>query len=189
MSERKKLVFGIIFIIIFIIVTFLCVRILNKRFNDKIEELDTNTQEEEIQINNQINNSSENINFEKNFNESVNNLDETLFLVDAENYMPQSNEIKTTENKAKEIAQKGFEESAKRIAGEGAENKETETVRIEEMSPNNYFTRYYYEGDKIYNNIKRKCYVVSRENDMGNGISIYIDVTTGLIIGGEAFGD
>ena len=27
------------------------------------------------------------------------------------------------------------------------------------------------------------------QNDMGNGISIYVDVTTGLIIGGEAFGD
>ena len=45
------------------------------------------------------------------------------------------------------------------------------------------------QSDKIYKEISRKCYIIQRENDMGNGISIYVDVTTGLIIGGEAFGD
>ena len=41
----------------------------------------------------------------------------------------------------------------------------------------------------MYKNIIRKCYIVRRENEMGNGIKIYVDVTTGLIIGGAAFGD
>ena len=79
--------------------------------------------------------------------------------------------------------------SEKRIAGEGADNKESEIVRIEEESPNNYFTRYINDGDEIYTNIKRKCYIISRENEMGNGVKIYVDATTGLIIGGGAFGD
>ena len=38
-------------------------------------------------------------------------------------------------------------------------------------------------------NKKRNCYVITRENDIGNGISILVDVTTGIIIGGYAFGD
>ena len=32
-------------------------------------------------------------------------------------------------------------------------------------------------------------YVITKENSMGNGVSIYVDTDTGLIIGGEAFGD
>ena len=40
-----------------------------------------------------------------------------------------------------------------------------------------------------YTNIKRKAYVVTKENNMGNGVMVYVDVTTGLIIGGAAFGD
>ena len=37
--------------------------------------------------------------------------------------------------------------------------------------------------------LKTHGYKVTRTNDMGNGIYIYIDKTTGLIIGGGAFGD
>ena len=127
--------------------------------------------------------------FERKYNEAINNLDKSVFLVDVDNYNPESNDIKISEEKAKEIAQKGFEESARRISEEGASNKETERVQIREESPNNYFTRYIYDGDKIYMNKKRKCYVITRENDIGNGISILVDVTTGIIIGGYAFGD
>lgn len=127
--------------------------------------------------------------FERKYNEAINNLDKSVFLVDVDNYNPESNEIKISEEKAKEIAQKGFEESARRISEEGASNKETERVQIREESPNNYFTRYIYDGDKIYMNKKRNCYVITRENDIGNGISILVDVTTGIIIGGYAFGD
>ena len=87
------------------------------------------------------------------------------------------------------MAQKGFEESKKRIAGEGADDKDSETVKIEQINANNYFTRLSDQSDKIYKEISRKCYIIQRENDMGNGISIYVDATTGLIIGGEAFGD
>lgn len=153
--------------------------IANETVN-KIENYNQNS-------NNSINN--ENIDFEKVYNEAINNLDKNYFLTDFENYFPQSLEIKISEIEAKNIAEKGFVESAKRIAAEGVENKESETIKIEAKLPNNYFTRYYYEGDKVYKTSVRNCYVVTRENEMGCGVSIYVDATTGLIIGGEAFGD
>ena len=54
---------------------------------------------------------------------------------------------------------------------------------------NNFFTADHNLISKIYSNIKRKCYVFTRENDMGCGAKVYVDVTTGLIIGGQCFGD
>ena len=42
---------------------------------------------------------------------------------------------------------------------------------------------------EIYKNIVRKCYVFIREDSLGNGSMVFVDVTTGLIIGGECFGD
>ena len=122
-------------------------------------------------------------------NLAVKNLDKNIFLTDFESYKLENNDIKISESKAKEIAQKGFEESKKRIAGEGADNKSFETVKIEQINANNYFTRLSDQSDEIYKEISRKCYVIQRENDIGNGISIYVDVSTGLIIGGQAYGD
>ena len=122
-------------------------------------------------------------------NIAVKNLDKNIFLTDFENYKPENNDVKIPESKAKEIAQNGFEESKKRIAGEGANDKDSEIIKIEQINANNYFTRLSDQSDKIYKEISRKCYIIQRENDMGNGISIYVDVTTGLIIGGKAFGD
>ena len=122
-------------------------------------------------------------------NIAVKNLDKNIFLTDFESYKPENNDIIISESKAKEIAQKGFEESKKRIAGEGADEKNSETVKIEQINANNYFTRLSDQSDKIYKEISRKCYVIQRENDIGNGISIYVDVSTGLIIGGQAYGD
>ena len=122
-------------------------------------------------------------------NLAVKNLDKNIFLTDFESYKLENNDIKISESKAKEIAQKGFEESKKRIAGEGADNKSSETVKIEQTNANNYFTRLSDQSNKIYKEISRKCYVIQRENDIGNGISIYVDVSTGLIIGGQAYGD
>lgn len=123
------------------------------------------------------------------YNIAVNNLDKKIFLLDFDNYKPESNDIKITESKARQIAQIGFEESKKRIAGEGADDADSEICKIEEKNPNNYFTRLYGQSDKRYNDISRKCYVIQRENELGCGIYIYVDVTTGLIIGGGAFGD
>ena len=115
--------------------------------------------------------------------ESLNNnnpysLDKTYFVIDPENYKP-DHENKTkisSQDKIKQIAQIGFDESAKRIAGEGAENKASEKITTETVSPNNYFTRLHSEYDKV-------------TNEMGCGIKIYIDSVSGLIIGGDAFGD
>lgn len=151
-------------------------------------------------IENQISNTQESNNlkdspsqakqdFNAAYDESVDNLDETVFLVDVENYASNNSEIKITKSQAKLIAQKGFDESKSRIAGEGADNEESETIELKDVSPNNYFTRHFYEYDEVYTEIKRKSYAVTRKNEMGNGITIYVDATTGLIIGGEAFGD
>lgn len=123
------------------------------------------------------------------YNEMAENLDKSVYLTDFENYNVESNEVKISEEKAKEIAEIGFQESAARIAGEGVRDTETEYIEIREVSPNNYFTHKYNEGTEVYTNIKRKTYVVTKENNMGNGVMIYVDVTTGLIIGGAAFGD
>lgn len=119
---------------------------------------------------------------------AVNDSDNTIFLTDFEKYVPNSNDVKITEQEARKIAQKGFEES-KRIASEGTDDISSETIKMEEVFANNYFTRYYYQGNEVYDKIKRNCYVVQRENDMGCGVTIYVDATTGLIIAGRAFGD
>ena len=80
----------------------------------------------------------------------------------------------------KKIAESGFTESASRIAGEGINDTKEENIELREVSPNNYFTRKYNEYDKVYTNIKRKAYVVTNENEMGNGVSVYVDANTGL---------
>lgn len=122
--------------------------------------------------------------------EAISNLDNTVFLTDFENYNPDSNEIKITEKEAKKIAQKGFDESKSRIAAEGVDNIESETIEIIETVANNYFTRYYYQRNENYDNLRRNCYAITRrQSDLENGVTIYVDVTTGLIIGGMAFGD
>ncbi len=123
------------------------------------------------------------------YNEMAENLNESIYLTNFENYNITSNEVKISEEKAKEIAEVGFQESAIRIAREGVRDTEKEYIDIREVSPNNYFTRKYNEAMDVHTNIKRKAYVVTKENNMGNGVMIYVDVTTGLIIGAEAFGD
>ena len=160
--------------------------------NNEINNSNVASNEASSNMNNESSNADNNslsIELQKENNEAINNLDKKFFLTDFENYFPESNEVKISETEAKKIAEKGFAESAKRIAGEGVENKESETIKIEAKLPNNYFTRYYYEGDKVYKTSVRNCYVVTRKNEMGCGVSIYVDVATGLIIGGEAFGD
>ena len=122
--------------------------------------------------------------------EAITNLDNTVFLSDFENYNPNSDEIKITESQAKKIAQKGFEESKNRIAAEGVDNIASEKIEIIGTAANNYFTRYYFEKNENYDNLRRKCYAITRrQSDLENGVTIYVDVTTGLIIGGMAFGD
>lgn len=123
------------------------------------------------------------------YNKSVENLDTEYFVTDFETYRPNDKSKNLNEKQISEIAEKGFEESAKRIASEGASNKETETIKLQEIIPNNYFTSKYQERRIIYNDLKMNAYVVTRENEMGCGIKIYIDPSTGLIVGGEAYGD
>lgn len=124
-------------------------------------------------------------------NQAVKALDSNYFVIDPLNYKSNSeNKTKiSSESKIKSIAEIGFSESKKRIASEGVDNKESEVISTEILSPNNYFTRLYSEYDREYTDVKIECFVVTRKNDMGCGVSIYIDSVTGMIIGGKAFGD
>lgn len=122
----------------------------------------------------------------KKFNERVASRSDKIFLKDFENYKPENNNTNITQKEAEKIAEIGFEEAG--TIGESGD-KENQTLRIEEKVANNFFTMDYSCKLEAYSNIVRKCYVFTRENSLGNGSQIYIDVTTGLIIGGECFGD
>ena len=124
--------------------------------------------------------------WKKTFDERVENRSDTIFLKDFENYNPGSSEIKITQKEAEKIADIGFEEAG--TIGEAGE-KENQIVHIDEVYANNFFTMDHNCISKMYSNIRRKCYIFSRENEIGNGSLVYIDVTTGLIIGGQCFGD
>ncbi len=142
-------------------------------------------------------NTSSNINAEqtsedfwKEYDKAVDNLDKTLFVTDFKTYKPKDTDMEFTNREISGIAENGFKESAARIAGEGANDKASEKIEeLDEIIPNNYFTRKYKESNSVYKDLKTHGYKVTRTNDMGNGIYIYIDKTTGLIIGGGAFGD
>lgn len=123
------------------------------------------------------------------YDKQVDKLDQNYFLINFNNYNVKSNEIKISEEKAKEIAEIGFKEAGARIASEGVTDTVSESVVIDEVVANNFFTRKYNQGDKSYTNIKRKAYIFKKENYMGNGVNVYVDVNSGLIIGGRAFGD
>lgn len=138
--------------------------------------------EENIQPNQQIAEQD----WKEQFDKRVASRDEKIFLKDFNNYKPTSSEIKISQAEAEKIADIGFVEAE--TIGE-AGDKENQTVRIEEVFANNFFTADHNLISKIYSNIKRKCYVFIRENDMGCGAMVYVDVTTGLIIGGQCFGD
>lgn len=120
------------------------------------------------------------------FNERVANRSDKIFLKDFDNYKPESNDTKISQSEAEKIAEIGFEE-ADTIGTSG--EKDSQVVRIEEKTANNFFTMDYGCKQEMYNNIVRKCYVFVREDSLENGAMIFVDVTTGLIIGGECFGD
>lgn len=140
-----------------------------------------------VNVNCIYNNINNTLLWEESHNQAIDNIDTTIFLQDFENYAPVNNEVKITETQAKEIAEKGFEETIY-SNGMRVNNAISETIKVEKVCANNYFTRRYDEPDEVYTKIKRKCYIVQREDVMKCGVAIYVDVTTGLIIGGYAFG-
>lgn len=125
---------------------------------------------------------------EDQYDNQVNTLDTNTFKNSSTNSTEKQNTNKEiTKEEADEIAEQGFKE-AQRIVGQYS--KDTQEVTIEEVYANNFFTRKSYETDTVYNNQpKVKCYVYTRTDDMLNGVSIYVDINTGKIIGGRAFGD
>lgn len=125
--------------------------------------------------------------FNAEYNNKVENIDTDIFVTDFEEYISVVNtDILVSESKAKEIAEKAFEEAV-RIAGEY--DKSTQTMKKEYVYANNFFTAKYTDSPRNYGSKKIQAYVFTREDEMGNGISIYVDVNTGKVIGGKAFGD
>lgn len=126
-------------------------------------------------------------NWKNEYNSKVDNIDSNVFVTNFEEYFSNKNKSGSiSETTAKEIADKAFDE-ASRIAG--SYDKSTQTMKKESVYANNFFTFKTNEGPKNYGSEKVKCYVYTREDEMGCGVSVYIDANTGKVIGGEAFGD
>lgn len=125
--------------------------------------------------------------FEKEYDNKVENIDKNIFVTDFEEYMSNAHpDTLISQSKAEEIADKAFEE-ASRIAGEY--DKQTQVMKKESIYANNFFTAKIGQSPKNYGTSKIQAYVFTREDEMGNGISVYIDVRTAKVIGGKAFGD
>ena len=126
-------------------------------------------------------------NFETEFDEQVDNLNTQIFVKDFDSfYLEYQNATgNIAQEQAEEIAEVGFEE-AERIVGDY--DKETQECREIEITPNNFFTRKYREGDKT-ESYTVQGYVISRQDEMGNGVQIYVDKRLGKIVGASAFGD
>ena len=126
-------------------------------------------------------------NFETEFDEQVDNLKTQIFVKDFDSFYQeyQSATGEITQERAEEIAEIGFEE-AERIVGDY--DKETQECIELEITPNNFFTRKYNEGDKTAS-YTVEGYAISRQDEMGNGVQIYMDKRLGKIVGASAFGD
>lgn len=153
------------------IVNYNCIYNINNVSIKEKEEL----KEYETKYDNNVNNLNQNI-FEKNNSSNTS----------SKNTTSKNSSKQITKQEADKIADEGFKQAGN-IAGEYSKN--SQTSEIQEVYANNFFTRKYNETDKVYNDKKIKCYVYTRKDDMGNGVSVYIDYNTGKIIGGYAFGD
>ena len=121
------------------------------------------------------------------YDEQVDNLDENIFIKDFDSFSNEytNSSSSITEDQAKEIANTAFDE-ASRIAG--SYDKNSQTCKIQNVHPNNFFTRKSNETDSVLPN-EVTAYCFSREDEIGNGVTVYIDNKLGKVIGGEAFGD
>jgi len=121
------------------------------------------------------------------YDEQVDNLDENIFVKDFDSFSNEytNSSSSITEDQAKEIANTAFDE-ASRIAG--SYDKNSQTCKIQNVHPNNFFTRKSNETDSVLPN-EITAYCFSREDEIGNGVTVYIDNKLGKVIGGEAFGD
>ena len=135
----------------------------------------------------EINNKIEMENFESEFDEQVDNLNTQIFVKDFDSFYQEYQKAtgKISQERAAEIAEVGFKE-AKRVVGEY--DKETQECREIEVTPNNFFTRKYNEGDRT-EPYTVQGYAFSRKDEMGNGVQIYVDKKLGKIVGASAFGD
>lgn len=125
--------------------------------------------------------------FKTKYDEAVENIDTETFVTNFDEfynkYQASTNTI--TQEKAEEIAEKGFEE-AERVVGNY--DKTTEKCEETEVYPNNFFTRKIEERDET-EPYKVQVYSFIREDEIGNGVRINVDKRLGKIVGASAFGD
>ena len=126
-------------------------------------------------------------NFETEYDKKVDNLNTQIFVKDFDSFYQeyQNGTGEISQERAEEIVEVGFEE-AERVVGNY--DKETQECTEIEVRPNNFFTRKYSEGDKM-EQYTVQVYAFSRQDDMGNGVQIYVDKRLGKIVGARAFGD
>ncbi len=126
-------------------------------------------------------------NMATNYDKQVEQIDRNIFVTDFDKFFEEYEKATTTvsEDTAKQIAQKGFEE-AKRIAGSYDES--TQEITSKNTNLNNFFTRKINQGDWTSDKTV-EVYCFTRTDDMLNGVNIYVDKKLGKIIGGAAFGD
>ena len=126
-------------------------------------------------------------NFQIEYDKQVDNLDSNTFVIDFDDFYNQYQNAtgSISKQEAEAIADKGFEE-AKRVVGEY--DKDSQQCEEIEVNPNDFFTRKYNERDNV-ESYKVQVYAFSREDDMGNGVQIYVDKKLGKIVGATAFGD
>lgn len=125
--------------------------------------------------------------FEETFDAQVDKLNTQIFVKDFDSfYQEYQNALgEIAKGRAEEIAEVGFEE-AKRVVGEY--DKNTQQCREIEVHPNNFFTRKYTQRDQTAS-YTVQVYAISRQDEMGNGVQIYVDKKLGKIVGASAFGD
>lgn len=122
------------------------------------------------------------------YDKQVENLDSEMFVINFDEFFEEYAATTTyiSEEKAKEIADKGFEE-AKRVVG--SYDEDSEKITTMGIYPNNFFTRKSNERDKTYQEIV-EVYAFARTDDMElNGVQIYVDKKLGKIVGADSFGD
>lgn len=124
------------------------------------------------------------------YDQRAENIDKDIFETDFAQFenLPINTDIKISVSQAKKNAEKAFDEGfVNDFSIEG-------DIKIDNVTCNNYFTRKSDEGSKTYS--KRKAYIITKykypqDEDfvLNPGIMIYVDVTTGKVIGLKYFGD
>lgn len=112
-------------------------------------------------------------------------LDKTIFVTDFDDFLKKYNLASSliTEEKAREIAYNGIEVGYISMIYDST----SIYVKEETIEPNNYFSKKPSDALESYPE-KIEVYSVYYEDDIGNGIAIYVDKKLGMIVGAKLYG-